>query len=65
MRDKLTSGPRMVLSNKSRYAEKTLVSGSFSAGVNIGFRKFILPNLSFRLGLLWVILDPLPWFSPF
>jgi len=59
VQDQSISEPRMVLSNKSRYTEKTLVSGSFFAGVHIGFRKFILPNLSFRLGLLWVILDPL------
>jgi len=59
VQEKSTSEPRMLLSKKSRYTHETLVSNSFFAGVHVGFRKFILPNLNFRLGLLWVILDPL------
>ncbi len=36
-----------------------MVSGTLSAGVQYGFRSFTKPHLGFRLGLLWVVLDPL------
>ena len=50
---------KMILSPYRRKPGKVLVSGTISAGVHYGFRNFTRPHLGFRLGLLWVFLDPL------
>lgn len=49
----------MVLTRKERKPGRGLISGNFSAGMKLGYRNFTKPHLSYRLGLLWVVLDPL------
>ena len=49
----------MVLNKKRRKSGRGLISGKITAGMQLGYRKFTRPHLSYRLGLLWVVLDPL------
>ena len=49
----------MILVRKERKPGSGLISGNISAGIQLGFRNFTKPHLSYRLGLLWVVLDPL------
>ena len=49
----------MVLTRKERKPGSGLISGNLSAGLKLGYRNFTKPHLSYRLGLLWVVLDPL------
>lgn len=49
----------MLLVRKERKPGGGLISGNISAGIQLGYRNFTKPHLSYRLGLLWVVLDPL------
>lgn len=49
----------MLLTESSRESGESLVSNSLLAGIRLGFRNFTKPHLGYRLGLLWVALDPL------
>ena len=49
----------MELRPTERKAGTGLISGKISAGIQLGYRNFSKPHLGYRLGLLWVVLDPL------
>ena len=48
----------MVLTRKERKPGSGLISGNLSAGLKLGYRNFTKPHLSYRIGLLLVVLDP-------
>ena len=49
----------MELSKGIRKPGGSLVPRNFSTGFQLGLRNFTRPHLSYRLGLLWIFLDPL------
>jgi len=49
----------MELSPLRRKSGNSLISSNILAGLHYGFRSFTKPHLGYRLGLLWMVLDPL------
>ena len=49
----------MELRPTERKAGSGLISGKITAGLQLGYRNFTKPHLAYRLGLFWVVLDPL------
>ena len=51
--------PDMTLSYRNRKIDRSLVANDLVAGFRLGVQNFTSTHQSYRLGLLWVLLDPL------
>ena len=48
----------MKLTHERRIVEKSHINSPLRSGIILGVRELSKPNLAYRLGLLWIFLDP-------